>query len=42
MRLASLLLLYIELEMYTTLSCTLLYAGVQLQRHEANRNQDYG
>lgn len=31
----------VELEMYT-LPYTLLYAGVQVERHAANRDQDYG
>lgn len=31
-----------ELETYTTLSYTLLYAGVQLERRRVNKDQDYG
>lgn len=33
---------YIGLEAHTVLSYTLLYTGVQLERHRANKDQDYG
>ena len=36
------LLIVIELESFSTLSCTLLYAGVQLERHRTSKHQDHG
>ena len=36
------LLIVIELESFSTLTCTLLYAGVQLERHRTSKHQDHG
>ena len=39
---AGILLIVIELESFSTLTCTLLYTGVQLERHRTSKHQDHG